>query len=299
MTGEDKDEGAEKLRSGQGIAIWKFSVGMAAKVAGGMAGVGTTAVTANPFIGAAVGTSLAHSLEKVGTYLVDTRLGPRQAARVGRAIAVAATRMDERVSSGQTLRADEFTRPDHTGRSAADETIEAALLAAMNSAEEKKIDFIAALMTSIGFNNEISPADAQLLIETAHNIRFRAFVVMKIASQIKSYGWPARGGEDLPGPPEKYHPLMSQIFDMTQRGIVEMRSAPDDINLYAILGPDEIDPTKLHLSPFGWMLFNGMELSRLSDDDDTYIRTVADLAELSGYGKGTPRVDARIDDGQF
>ena len=40
-------------------------------------------------------------------------------------------------------------------RSGVDEITEAALLAAMNSAQEKKVDHIAALMASISFNSDM------------------------------------------------------------------------------------------------------------------------------------------------
>ena len=299
MVDDDKRVGEGKAATGKAILIWKFGTSMASKMAGGMVGVATTAMTTNPFLGVAVGTALAQTLEKVGTHVIETKLGPRQEIRVGRAITVAAVRMEERIKAGENVRNDAFVQADDEGRSNADEAVESALFAAMNSAEEKKVDFIGALMTSIVLDSSISAADAQQMIETAQILRYRAFVVLKIANDVHAHGWPERGGEDVQGPPVNFYPLMAQIYEMSRRGLIEMRDKPDDNDNYAILGADEIDPSKLHLSPLGRALYKNMELQRLPESDATYASTVADLTAISSYGKGSMRIKASIDDGEF
>jgi hypothetical protein len=298
MADEDKSGGEGKAAPGKAVAIWKFGTSMASKMAGGMAGVVTTSMTTNPFLGVAVGNALALTLEKVGTYIIETKLGPRQEIRVGRAIAVAAVRMEERIEAGEKVRADPFVHPDGEGRSDADEAVESALFADMNSAEEKKVDFIGALMTSIVLDPSISASDAQQMIETAQNLRYRAFVVLKIANDVHAHGWPRRGGAEVEGPPADLYPLTAQIYDMSRRGLIEMRDKPEDNTNYAILGVEEIDPSKLHLSPLGKALYKNMELQRLPESDATYASTVADLTVLSGCGKGPMHINAgRVIDG--
>ena len=121
MADGNKPEGEIKGVSGKAVEIWKFSTSMASKMTGGMVGVVTNAMTSNPFLGVAVATALAQTLEKVGTYVIETKLGPRQEIRVGRAIAIAALRMDERIEAGERVRGDAFIQPNGEGRSDADE----------------------------------------------------------------------------------------------------------------------------------------------------------------------------------
>jgi hypothetical protein len=299
MADEDRPTSEEKVANSKAVTMWKFGTSMASKMVGGMAGVVTTSMTANPFLGVAVGTALAQTLEKAGTHIVETKLGPRQQIRVGRAIAVAATRMEERIVDGEIVRGDAFVQPDDTGRSDADEAIESALLAAMNCSEEKKVDFIGALMTSIFLDRTISASDAQQMIETAQNLRYRALVVLKIANDVHAQGWPSRGGEDVAGPPTDLYPLMAEIYDMSRRGLIVMKDKPEGNDHYAILGADDIDPSKLHLSPLGRALYRNMELSRLPESDPTYANTVAHLRALSSYGLGPMRINAHMDGGSY
>jgi hypothetical protein len=299
MTDEDRPAGEENAATGKAMAIWKFSTSMASQIVGGMVGEVATSMTGNLLIGVAVNTILAQTLEKVGTHVIETTLGPRQKIRVGRAIAVAATRMEERIKDGEIVRDDAFVQPDVKGRSDADEVIESALHAAMSSAEEKKVDFIGALMTSIFLDRSISASDAQQMIETAQNLRYRALVVLKIANDVHAHGWPSRGGEDVAGPPTDLYPLMAEIYDMSRRGLIVMKDKPEGNDHYAILGSDDIDPSKLHLSPLGRLLYRNMELSRLPESDATYANTVEHLRTLSGYGLGPTRINAHMDGGEF
>jgi hypothetical protein len=298
MANGDKSATEEKAGTGKAVTIAKFVTSTASKMIGGMAGV-VTAASADPFTGVAVGTALAQSLEKVGTHLIETRLGSRQKIRVGRTIAVAATRMNERIKGGEIVRKDSFVEFDDEGRSDADEAIESALLAAMNSAEEKKVDFIGALTTSIFLDSSISASNAQQMIETAQSLRYRGFVILKIANGVDVHQWPSRGGEDLAGPPADLYPLMAEIFDMSRRGLIEMKDKARPDHYYAILGADEIDPSKLHLSPLGQALYRNMELHRLPETDATYASTVEHLTTLSRYGIGPTSINATLDGGEF
>ena len=279
--------------------VWQFGSSMASQMVGGMAGLVTTSLTTNPFLGVAVGTGLAQTLQKVGADLIDAKLRSRQEIRVGRAIAVAAVRMNDRLSSGERVRDDAFMECDGNGRSDADEVAESALIAAMNSTEEKKVDFIAALITSIALDPCISAADGQQMIATAQILQYRAFVILRIANDVHAHRWPARGGEDVGGPPDGLFALMAQVYDMARLGLVEMRDSNDERFAYAVLGPDGVDPSKLHLTPLGKALYRNMELERLPEHDPTYSSTVADFAAISHCGTGQTRVDAYIDGGQI
>lgn len=290
MRDGDKPTAEEKADSAKAVTVGKFVASTASKIVGGMVGI-VTAAAADPFTGLAVGTVLGQSLEKAVTHFIETRLAPRQKVRVGRVIAVAVTRMNERIKSGEIVRNDTFVEFNDQVRSDADEVIESALLAAMNSAEEKKIDFIGALITSIFLDDSISASNAQQMIENARSLRYRGFAILKIANDVHVHRWSARGREELEGPPDSLYPLMAEIYDMSRQGLIEMKDKPESKDNYAILGADEIDPSKLHLSPLGQALYKYMELHRLPENDVTYANTVDHLAMLSRYGTGPTRID--------
>jgi hypothetical protein len=274
-----------------GLKLWRFSVGMAAKLAGGMVGVSTTTMTANPFLGTAIGMALAHTLERVDTEVVDRRLAPRQNARVGRAIVVACIKLKEHQDCGRNPRNDGFFDEDSGGRSSADEVTEATLLAAMNSAQEQKVDFIAALLANIAVNPGIDVPTAHLLIELANALSYRAFSVMRIAGDIDAFHFETRTrpGEGLSEAPTASHPLMVEIFGLSRRGVIELKDSADSADTYAVLGFDEIDPAKMRLSTVGQLLHDNLELSGLDTGSAMYLQTVEQLRRLSRSGGGSIR----------
>lgn len=293
MTDEGKPEPEDEGRpANKQIRRWEDLAKLSGKIAGGAASLATVAYTKEPFSGVLANAAVGTAVEKVGLNVIQRFLGPRQAERVAKTLLVTAGRMEERVTAGEMLRTDDFAQPGDDGRSDAEEAVEAVLFAAMNSAEERKIDFLGLLLSSIAFDPSITAANAQVMIETAEALRYRAYVILKIANDVHVHGWPTRGDEDVAGPPESLYPLMAQVYDMTRRGVIELKDKPEDNSLYAVLGVDEIDPSKLHLSPLGKALYKNMELHRLLAVDETYLQTLADLTELSRYGKGPTRIDA-------
>jgi len=267
-------------------------VGTAAKLAGGMVGVSTTTMTANPFLGTAIGMALAHTLERVDTEMVDRRLAPRQNARVGRAIVVACIKLKEHQDRGRNPRNDGFFDEDSGGRSSADEVTEAMLLAAMNSAQEQKVDFIAALLADIAVNPSIDLSTAHLLIELANTLSYRVFAVMRIAGDIDAFRFETRRpGKGLSEAPTAFHPLMVEIFGLSRRGIIELKDSADSADTYAVLGFDEIDPAKMRLSTVGQLLHDNLELSGLDTGSAMYLQTVEQLRRLSRSGGGASVLD--------
>ena len=283
MAGDNDDSQGS---SGRAVAVWTFVTSTASKLTGGMVGVAVTSATANPFLGVATATTLAQALEKGGAYVVHLMIGPRQKIRAGRAIEVAAVRMQDRIINGEVVRTDLFVEPRPDGRSDADEVVESVLQASINSAEEKKVDFLAAMMTSVFMDSSIRAADAQQMIEIAQGLRYRSLIVLKITNNVHVHRWPARGGDKVPGPPARLYPLMAQIYDLCRQGLIEMKDRLEDRDVYLVAAAGDIDPAKLHLSPLGRSLYEIMELKRLSEADPTYVETLADLGALSGYGQG-------------
>jgi hypothetical protein len=278
-------------------SFWQRQVSVGSKISGGLMGAAAALATGNPFIGAALSPYIAHGLERAGKEMIKRRLAPRQDARVGRAIVVAASLIKNRQDRGDTPRSDGFFDADvQSGRSASDEVVEASLQAAMNSAQERKIDFIATLLTNITFQSKIDISTAHLIIQMAENISYRSYALLKIMAQIEVYAFPARGGEDSPGPPLELHPLMAEIYSLARSGLVDIKDSAESNNHYAFLSADQIDPPKMFLSPLGKLLHDNLGLEALADGDPVYTEAVADLRRLGGHGTGPT---TGIDGGTF
>lgn len=284
MIDPDDETPAAKRRE-----FWELVNKTGTNVAGGLVGLGTVATTGNPAVGVFVGTFVSKSLEMVCSNLLSTHLAYRERVRIGAAAAVSLSRLQDRVAGGEALRADALVEPGSNGRSDVAEVTEAAMMAAMNSAEERKVEFLGALVTSIAFDATIGTGDAHLMIETARSLSYRSFVILQIASKTEYFKWPTRGREGTPGPPGRLYPLMSETYELTRRGLVEMKESRDSENLDAIFGADDIDPSRLFLTPFGHALHKSLELNRIPESDNLLKHTAAELGELATFGRGAPK----------
>lgn len=268
------------------------AVTVGSKVIGGIAGAGAALGTANPFVGAALSPFLAHGLERIGKEVIDRRLAPRQEARVSRAIASAAIRIIERQAQGEVPRDDGFFDTiENSDRSPSDEVSEAALLAAMNSAEERKIDFIAQLLANIAFDQTIDESTAHLLIKTAEKSSFRSLILLKLVAKTDALGLQRRPHGDAPLTPTELAPLAIELYGLLRDGLVEMKDAEVDVDRYAVLGIDEIDPSRTYLSPFGKLLHDSLDLECLSLELPAVKDVIAGLRRLSESRIGGAIID--------
>lgn len=278
-------------------AFYRKTLSLGSKVAGGIAGAIATMATQQPVIGAALSPFVAHNLERVGSEVIARRLAPRQEMRVGRAIIVAASLARERQSAGGILRHDAFFASSiGTERSPADEVTEAVLEAAMRANEERKVDFIAALIASVSFDEDIDVATAHMMISMVNNLTWRSFCILRLASDGSLQRLPARGREEIEAPSNRLQPLAAEILDMHRRGLIEMKENDATQDHYAVLGVTDIDPAKLFLSPLGTLLSRCLQLERMSADDDTLVATAHDLDELARSGQGPRTI---LDGGEF
>jgi hypothetical protein len=132
------------------------------------------------------------SLESVGREVIERHLAPRQVLRAGRAIAIACGKLAEHERNGRTVRNDDFFVADGEHRSHGQEVAEATLLAAMNSAEERNVDFIASLLANIATDKEIRPQTAHLMIDQAQRLTFRSFIILRIVAEADRHRFPSR-----------------------------------------------------------------------------------------------------------
>src|ERR671932_419456 len=102
MTSEIEDEMVDRLRNaaeaGADISGTAFGA-VAGFLMGGPVGAG---------VGAAAGSYVSHALKRVSNEVFKRHLGPREEVRLGAVIVSAAAAMQERLSSGELPRDDDF-----------------------------------------------------------------------------------------------------------------------------------------------------------------------------------------------
>ena len=259
-------------------------------------GGGTALITVNPVLGAVVGASLAHTLETIGKDVIERNLSARQQLRVGRAIAIAYGKLKAFEQSGRLLRDDGFFSTSSGGRSCGDEVTEATLLAAMSSAEERKVDFIASLLANVATDASISSQTAHLLINQAERLSFRSFVLLNIASKIDQFEFGNRHEQAAPGSglPDDLQGLELEIYELIHSGLLVLSESSSPRSVIAVLGPDDVNPGLMRLTGLGRLLHANLCLQEMEQGDD-YQQVVSDLGRLSR----SERVPHAVDGGSF
>lgn len=132
--------------------------------------------------GAAAGVVVTRVLKRVGADIKQRILGPREEVRIGAATAYATVAIDGALRSGQIPRQDGFFEPSEDGnRPAGEEVLEGVLIKARDSYEEKKVPLLGILYATIAFQEAISSAHANHLLELASRLTYRQLVVLAIA----------------------------------------------------------------------------------------------------------------------
>lgn len=206
----DADQKARALIA-SGSSLFGAGVGAAIGLFGGPFGA----------VGGAVAGSLAGEvLTRVGREVADRWLGPREAARIGAAIAVAANRIERRLHSGDVLRSDGFFLPTDLRRSAAEEVAESALIKIQRTAEERKVPFIANIIANVCFDEEIDEHLAHILIRTSEALSYRQFCLLSIF-QNNDYGLRSENYVESPEDvSESTSIVLTEIFDLFKMNCV-------------------------------------------------------------------------------
>ena len=139
-------------------------------------------------IGGTVGKGIQIALGKVGADISSRQLGPREETRVGATLIIAAAEINRRLKNGDLLREDGFFDAKHPGRSDAEEVAESILLKVQREPEEKKIQYMGYLLSSIAFNPEISAQMAHQLTKIAEQLTYRQLCILKLSVVKDKYG---------------------------------------------------------------------------------------------------------------
>jgi hypothetical protein len=154
-----------------------------AGIVGGVAGTAIGLITAGPvgaFAGAVLGPTVEYACLRLGSEFMHRQISEREVVRIGGALAVAVTRINERLEKGEQLRQDGFFAAEGFQRSAANEVGEGVLLAAQREHEEKKVPLLGSLLASIAFDSEISRPQANLLLRLGEELSYQQLCVLAL-----------------------------------------------------------------------------------------------------------------------
>ena len=133
-------------------------------------------------VGGMVGKGIEIALNKVGQDISERHLSTREKVRIGAVLVNTAEEIRKRRKSGESLREDGFFDEKQTGRSDAEEVAESVFLKAQREPEEKKIQYMGYLLSSIAFDPEISVNLAHQLTKAAEQLTYRQLCILKICA---------------------------------------------------------------------------------------------------------------------
>ena len=150
--------------------LLKYAIEITSSGGGSITGAALGSLFGGPIgalIGGASGKGLEIVLSKVGQEIWERQLSQREKVRIGTVLAVVVTEIRQRIKRGESVRTDGFFDEKQAGRSDAEEVAESVLLKVQREPEEKKIQYMGYLLSSIAFDPEISAHVAHQLSKAA------------------------------------------------------------------------------------------------------------------------------------
>jgi hypothetical protein len=229
---------------------WLRLAGSSIAVLGAGTGAAMSVLLADPVTGAMAGQALA----EVGNDIARRMLSPRQEARVGTVIELAASAVIAKETLGGQLRDDGFFDGD---RSDAQEIIEGVLLAVKDDHQEQKLPYVANMLAEIAFSPLIDVNTANRMVEEADRMTWLDMRITAIVARGKEFPLP---DVDLPN-------YGSTLADWT---VFQAAATLRDDESRRLLLYEEKDNgmdlrmCALKLSPRGHLMATTMELTKIS-----------------------------------
>ena len=248
------DRGTEILAAGaaavtSGAVALLLGEGPEAKAIGGLASKGIEIV-----------------LRDVGTDISSRQLGPREEIRVGAALIIAAAEIKRRLKNGEVPRTDGFFDGKETGRSDAEEILEAVLLKAQREPEDKKIQYMGYLLSSIAFDSEINLPYAHQLIKVAEQLTYRQLCILKLCVVKEEYQLRDRHYKDPRLRDKALNQILHECHNLYTGGYVHHKGKLGIGDTEAFV-PTDLNPRSMALIGLGVDLYDLMRLSLIPDKD--------------------------------
>ena len=240
-----------------------------AEIAGGAVGGALGFLAAGPAGAAAFsagGTLAAMALSHVGEDIADRFLGPREKVRVGGVLALSAAKISERIEAGEQIRDDGFFDSKPDGRPDAEEVAENILLKAQREAEEKKLPFMANLLSNVAFDTAISGQLAHQIVKAAEALTYRQLCLLLLFSSNATAHLRNADYRGVQSFPLELLQVLYECHDLYNRGLVSIGGE-------AAFGPTDMKPAVMRTQGLGAFIFNLMGLAQIPPDDLTPLIT--------------------------
>ena len=237
----------------------------AAMVGRGLGAAVTTAIASlggpeAAIIGGIAGKTIENFIGEVGRDFSARLLSRREEERVGTVLVIAAEGIRQRLESGETLRKDGFFDEKQTGRSDAEEVVEHVLLKAQREPEEKKIQYMGYLLSSIAFESQINVHYAHQLTKVAEELTYQQLCILKLCVVKDKYGLRKENYRNQKTFTIQLYPVLDQCAHLHSREYITCGSEVG-------FGVTNTIPSAMNVQGIGRDLFNLMKLSSIPDED--------------------------------
>lgn len=241
----------------------------------GGAAIGLLGGPLGALAGSALGVVLQKTLLRLGDEFEQRHLGPCEQARAGAALYYALTEINERLDDGEEPRDDGFFEADSEHeRPRADELLEALLVRAQRDHEERKVKHLGWLYASVVFNEDLSPTDADYLVDLASRLTYYQLVLLSLFHSGVGYralpGW-----EELHPYDWRAQALATQLYELCRYGLLA-RTDRKPVNDHG-----DASPSHLWVGGMGCTLYHLMRLDQIDEDElDGAYRQMREVADL-------------------
>ena len=204
-------------------------------------------------VGAAAGWAVSQGLEKVGQEFSERVLGPREEARVGCVLVLAAQKILDRIESGEQVRSDGFFDSTTKARSGAEEVLESILLKSQREPQEKKLPYMANLFANIAFDSTISAEMAHQITKTAEDLTFRQLCILRLAAIKHEFDLRESGYRGQRSFATELLQILYECLGLYSHGYISFGGT-------ALLGLKDVKPASMTVQGLGASTYNLMRL---------------------------------------
>ena len=240
------------------------------EIASGAAGAALGLLIGGPVgavVGGAGGPMAAITLRSIGQEILARQLGPREKVRVGAAFAIAAADIRQRIENGESVRTDGFFDEKQTGRSDAKEVAESVLLKAQREPEEKKVQYMGYLFSSIVFDAQISVHMAHQLVKAAEQLTYRQLCILKLCVVKDNFGLRDNNYREQETFKKDLHQVLYECGDLHNREYIHSGGNTITYQANVLSRVMSVKPSGMTLQGIGEDLFNLMKLFLIPDQD--------------------------------
>lgn len=234
-----------------------------AEIFGGFVGLAATIAGANPAIPLVVTPVVSGALEAAANEALQRNLTRRQEARVGSMMWFALQQFEWNRKEGLQIRTDGFFVEQPDDRAAAEEVIEAVILASQQEYAEKKLQLYGRLLANIIFRQDIDRALAQQLTSCLQQLTYRqlCFVSLILTHRAILHS-EVRGIRRSKEDNLLQETIKLEVYDLIHRGIILNNGASG-------FRPEYVEFYSLYLSKFGGLMAELTGLREVMSDDKT------------------------------